>query len=158
MDCVLIQDGRAHQIWPDTTKHALCYKVHEGETSPRAVFPQALIDAIREVEAGSVQIGATWDGEAFTNPPEPEEISNPIVPGGEFLLRVTDEEYLAVVNAANTAFANGNPQMTRWLELIRVNGVVNVESGTAIAAKAALVAAGLLTQERADIVFAPAQV
>jgi hypothetical protein len=73
MDCILIQAGRAHEIWPNTTKSALCYKVHDGEIEARPIFPPDTIAAIVEVAGGSVQVGATWDGSTFTNPPAPPQ-------------------------------------------------------------------------------------
>lgn len=71
MDCVLVQNDTAHQIWPDTTKAALCFKLHDGEVTPRAIFHPDIVTAIVEVEAGSVVAGAVYADGAFTNPAAP---------------------------------------------------------------------------------------
>lgn len=67
-DCVLIQNGKAGQIFAGTSKQALCYRAHDDEETSRAIFPQAIIDAIVEVASDSVVIGADWNGEVFANP------------------------------------------------------------------------------------------
>lgn len=68
--------------------------------------------------------------------------------GAEFLGRVTDDEYAAI-----TAAARQSPQIGRWLDTFRLRGEIDVAGATAIAAKAGLVAAGLLTRDRADEIF-----
>lgn len=72
-----------------------------------------------------------------------------IIEGTVFLARVTDAEYQAV-----TAAAASNAQLARWIEDVRLTNIVDIASDAAQQAKAALVAAGLLTAPRADIVFA----
>ena len=152
MDCILIQNGKAHQIWSGISKADLCFKIHEGESDARAIFSPAIFSAIIEVESDAVNEGDEWNGARFTPASAPV---NPIIPGDVFLARVKDAEYVAVINAASAALAIGDPTMTRWLELVRVNGHVDTKSETAIIARAALVAAKLLTQERADLIFSP---
>ena len=71
--------------------------------------------------------------------------------GATFLGRVTDEEYLKIISAATS-----NIQLCRWLDIFRLRGEIDVTGTTSLAAKAGLVALGLLTQERADIIFATA--
>lgn len=66
-----------------------------------------------------------------------------------FLARVQDAEWQAVM-AASAA----NVQLGRWIEKLRGNHGVDVASADAQAAKGALVQAGLLTQDRADAIFA----
>jgi hypothetical protein len=73
MDCVLVQSGKAHEIFPGLTKAALCFKVHEGEQEPRAIYPQATIDAIVEVDSGTVAVGDTWNGLTFVQLTQPAE-------------------------------------------------------------------------------------
>jgi hypothetical protein len=82
---------------------------------------------------------------AYLNPPTP---SKPI-DGVTFLSRVTDDEYLAITAAGRT-----NGQIGKWIEMLRLRGDIDVSGTTAQAAKAGLVAAGLLTQDRADVIFA----
>lgn len=70
----------------------------------------------------------------------------PPIDGATFLGRVTDEEYAAIVGSTNI-------QVKRWLDIFRLRGEIEVTGNTAQAAKAGLVALGLLTQERADAIF-----
>lgn len=84
----------------------------------------------------------SWDAE---RPPQT------VFDGAEFLGRVTDDEYAAIIAAAAQ-----NAQLARWLDIFRLRGEIDVAGTTAQAAKAGMVALGLLTQERADEVFAPA--
>lgn len=135
MDSILIQNNIAWQIWPDTAK-----------TNLPPMTPE-LMAAIVEVDAGTVEVGDAWDGSSFSKPAP----SNPRVDGETFLARVNDTEYAAVMAAAQS-----NVQLSRWLDQVRILGYVNVTSDAAVAAKAALVAASLLTAERADIIFAQA--
>jgi hypothetical protein len=75
------------------------------------------------------------------NPPKP-------IDGAAFLARVTDEEYAAII-------ASDNVQVRRWLDIFRLRGEIDVNGSTAQAAKAGLVALGLLTQARAEEIFVP---
>lgn len=85
-----------------------------------------------------------------TAPGEPQEPApRTVIDGVAFLGRVTDAEYVAVLAAARQS-----PQIARWLDILRLRGEVEVSGETAKAAKAGLVAAGLLTPERADAIFA----
>lgn len=44
--------------------------------------------------------------------------------------------------------------IAKWLDIFRLRGEIDVTGATAQAAKAGLVAAGLLTADRADVIFA----
>jgi hypothetical protein len=68
-DLVITQDGKAHQVIPGATKAEYCYRVHEGESEPRAIFPQVVIDTMVEVESGTVGEGWSFSDGTFT-PPE----------------------------------------------------------------------------------------
>ena len=81
--------------------------------------------------------------------PEATPAPRRVVDGVSFLARVTDQEMAAVLAAAAQ-----NIQIARWVEQLRMLGEIDLDGATAQAAKAGLVAAGLLTAERADIVFA----
>lgn len=99
-------------------------------------------DQVCGVELGGVYDGFTlqsWDAE---RPPQT------IFDGADFLGRITDEEYAAIIAAASQ-----NAQLGRWLDIFRLRGEIDVAGATAQAAKAGMVAMGLLTQERADEVF-----
>jgi hypothetical protein len=85
-------------------------------------------------------------------------INNPVyVPTTVMLGRLTDAEYTAIMQAASANLAKGDGQLSRWLDMARtdVTHGVNLNSPATMAAKASLIAAGLLTQARADVVFAP---
>jgi hypothetical protein len=69
--------------------------------------------------------------------------------GADFLDRLTNEEYEVIT-------ASTDVQMRRWLDIFRLRGEIDVTGVTAQAAKAGLVALNLLTQERADELFAVA--
>lgn len=69
--------------------------------------------------------------------------------GATFLARVTDEEYGAIVAAAGQ-----HVQLARWLDIFRLRGEIDVAGTTALAAKAGMVALGLITKQRADQIFA----
>lgn len=53
MDCVLIQDNRAREIWRNTVKTQLTGK-----------YAQAILDVIVET-SNPVEVGFTWNGSAF---------------------------------------------------------------------------------------------
>jgi hypothetical protein len=74
----------------------------------------------------------------------------PPMDGVTFMGRFTDAELQAIYAAAASSI-----QLTRWIEMLRLRGEIELAGSTALAAKAALVAAGLLSQDRADAVFAP---
>lgn len=77
----------------------------------------------------------------------------PPVNGIAFLSRLTDSEYTAIMQAAQAGVAAGQPQLARWIDMLRLNGAIDINGDAAIAAKAAVVAGGLLTQQRADLIF-----
>lgn len=89
----------------------------------------------------------------------PEPVTRPVrskpVSGLVFLARLSDAEYAAILGASQQGLAGGQPQLVRWIDMLRLAGQINLQGDDALAAKAAVVAAGLLTQERADEVFAP---
>lgn len=93
----------------------------------------------------------TWvsEGNAPYPADEAAQVPNPRIDGVAFLSRLTDPEYSAITQAAAA-----NVQLARWIEQLRLIGYVNITSDAAIAAKAALIADSLLTQQRADAIFA----
>lgn len=76
------------------------------------------------------------------------------VDGLTFLARFTAAEYAAVILAAQQTLAAGNAQLSLWVDMLRVNGAIDLNGEAAQAAKARLVEAGLLTRERAELIFA----
>lgn len=70
-DLVIIQDGKAHQVIAAASKADYCYRIHDGEAEPRAIFPQGVIDAMVEVESGTVGEGWSYSDGTFTPPEVP---------------------------------------------------------------------------------------
>lgn len=81
-------------------------------------------------------------------PMPPETDDSKFMDGAEFLASVTDQEYATILAAAQQ-----NVQIARWIEILRLRGVIDVKGRTALDAKAGLVAFGLLTAERAEVIF-----
>lgn len=63
MDCVLIQHGKAHQIWRATRKADL-----------RTQYSAEILSSIVETVDGVVQAGDLWDGTAFSPSPTPDVV------------------------------------------------------------------------------------
>lgn len=85
-------------------------------------------------------------------------LPKPPLAGLDFINRLTDAEYSGIIGAADAMLRAGDPKLSRWIDMLRVNGTIRLDGADAVAAKAALVQGGLLTQERADVIFAPAVV
>lgn len=79
---------------------------------------------------------------------EPMPVPSKVYRAADFLARVTDAEYQAVLQ-----LAAANIQVERWVDLLRVTGHIDVLDATAQAAKVGLVQLGALTQARADALF-----
>lgn len=73
-----------------------------------------------------------------------------MIDGADFLARLTDDEYAAILAASAQSI-----QLARWLDTFRLRGEIDITGSTAQAAKAGLVKGGLLTSDRADVIFAP---
>lgn len=71
------------------------------------------------------------------------------IDGADFIARLTDEEYGAILAASAQSV-----QLARWLDIFRLRGEIDVTGSTALAAKAGLIEAGLMTEARANQVFA----
>jgi len=104
---------------------------------------------------GSVREGSITVDPAAASNPKPKPRPAPPLLGTVILSRVTDAEYAGVLAAAQAQLATGNAQLQRWLDILRINGTVDLASPDTQTAKTALVSAHLLTQARADIIFAP---
>jgi len=84
--------------------------------------------------------------------------NNPVfVPTSVILGRLTEPEYTAIMQAASSQLAAGNGQLAHWLDMARTSTPpgVSLHKKATVDAKAALVAAGLLTAARADEVLSP---
>jgi hypothetical protein len=90
-----------------------------------------------------------WLAAGNTPSPAPPAVPPPVmVDGLVFMARLTDAEYMAIKQAAQTS-----AQVSRWVDTGMILGAVDLAAQTTKAAKAGLVAAGLLTQARADVIF-----
>lgn len=83
----------------------------------------------------------------------PPPIVKSVFDGAEFLTRISLQEYTTIIEAAKVS-----PELAYWLDVFRLRGEINVLSEDALTAKALLVQAQLLSQERADEVFATEEV
>lgn len=98
------------------------------------------------VHAGSVNV--SYSG--FTVVPwEMEKPPQTLFDGAVFLSRLTDQEYAAITGSDNV-------QVRRWVDIFRLKGEIDVSGSTAQTARGGLIALGLLTPERAEIIFATA--
>lgn len=77
-----------------------------------------------------------------------------MIDGADFLARLTDDEYGAIVSASMPGSGPQWRAIAKWLDIFRLLGEIDVTGATAQAAKAGLVAAGLLTADRAGVIFA----
>lgn len=103
------------------------------------------------IEDEAAQIGWAHDGEAFTPPArEPEPDPGPVlIPYGNFRARWEASEFEALFAAKNTDW-----RVEDYVTLASAQGHVNLSGETAAAAKALFVQMGVLSAERADIIFA----
>jgi hypothetical protein len=95
------------------------------------------------------ELGVAYDGCTLVE----WDMDKPVkttVDGLTFLNRFTDEEYGNILKAAQT-----DVQIARWLDMFRLSREIDVAGQTAQEAKAAFVEKGLLSAERADVIFAP---
>lgn len=108
-------------------------------------------DGTTAIDGEGGAVGDMWDGEKFVAPlpPQVETIPKTVFDGADFLLRLTLDEYEAIIDAAKT-----NIKLARWLDIFRLRGIIDVTGSTALDAKDGLIEAGLLSQERADEIFA----
>lgn len=88
------------------------------------------------------------ENDALKSPPLEVRPSS-LFDGADFIARITDAEYSAILVAASKSI-----QLARWLDIFRLRGEIDVTGSTALSAKAGLVKAGLLTPDRADVIFA----
>jgi hypothetical protein len=76
------------------------------------------------------------------------------IPAAVLLERIAPE-YALIRKAAADALERGDGQLMMWIDTLTAQSGCDLTAANTRAAKAALIAAGLLTQERADAVFAP---
>lgn len=127
------------------------YKIVDGELVAQegGRVDGKTYSAIGRDPDGADRLREWSDAEVVARENEPV-IPQTTIDGAAFLSRVTDQEY-----ADTLALAQSNAQVARWLDILRMRGVIDVSGNTARAAKAGLVQLGVLTAERADVIFAP---
>src|SRR5437879_5917298 len=76
------------------------------------------------------------------------------ISGVDFIHRLTADEYADILNAARTMLIANQPQLSIWIDTLRLKGQIVVTDQAAIDAKAFLIVQNLLTQVRADLIFA----
>lgn len=133
-DSILIQHGRAHEIWRGKSK---------SELPP---FTPSLLDSIVEADSGAVNEGDQWDGVSFTPPSTEPETQATVVPYVILRARLTDaeKETLHMAMAADW-------RIDDFVGLARAQNFIDLS--IIDEAKTALIAAGVFTPERADIIF-----
>ena len=82
----------------------------------------------------------------------PVQVQN-VVKWGEFIRRWLPAEYLALLRARNTAITAGTITLVRQWDIASGDGVVDLNRQESTDFKAALVAASILTQGRANTIF-----
>lgn len=75
------------------------------------------------------------------------------IPFSTFIARWTDPEYALLMQRRATAIGAGNVTLVKQWDFAASAGSVNLNSAAAQNFKTAIVAAGILTQARADIIF-----
>lgn len=131
-------------------------KISARYVSEDGATVEAIIDGIRygtiDLAADSYRAGQVRDwiaaGGKVAAYVAPELPARP-VDGITFLGRFTDAELEAIYAAAVH-----DMQLQRWIEILRLRGSIEIAGTTAQAAKAGLIAAGLLTARRATAIFA----
>ena len=83
----------------------------------------------------------------------PNKLRANIIPFSIFLSRWLDPEYALLMQRRATAITAGNVTLVRQWDMAMANGQVDLNSAAAINFKNAVVAAGILTQTRADVIF-----
>jgi hypothetical protein len=92
-----------------------------------------------------VAIGWTYDGEFHAPPQPPAPEIPPIITKLAFRFRLTDAEYVGILQAAKTEVA-----VQAWVETFNMVSQINLDDPRTVAGVQQLVAAGLLTEQRAD--------
>jgi hypothetical protein len=107
-------------------------------------------------QAKAVQEGWLYEGEGFAAPPDP----GPAAPTPrtctprEFMDRFEDEEEDRITVKAAQAAAAGHPRLQRFLNRLIASTVVELDHPELKAGMDEVVAAELLTRERADAILA----
>lgn len=85
--------------------------------------------------------------------PPPPPAPAKIIFAADFISRFTDEEYSNIQKAALAQMQQGVATLQKWIDVATTDGYIDLDRPATNEAKQALIAANLLTQERADIIF-----
>jgi hypothetical protein len=99
----------------------------------------------------TVEQNATLD--AVVTAHDPLKLRANIVAVGDFILRWQPAEYTLLMQRRATAIQAGNITLVQQWDVAMARGVVDLNTTAAQNFKAALVTAGILTQQRADTIF-----
>jgi hypothetical protein len=89
-------------------------------------------------------------------PPTPNPNRPPVVKSEDFLALFTSDEVTAMTNEAIAEFAAGGNTFPQWWKKVSAGrGFVILNQANVLAIKALMVANGVLTQARADVIWAP---
>ncbi len=123
--------------------------VRKAHVVDGVVVRVSIVDALADgdIDGTGARRGDLYADGAFTTPP-PTPPTERRVDGAAFLARIADDEYAAIMSAAAQTV-----QLAKWIDEFRLRGEINVLSEKAQAAKAMLVQAGILTAERAAVIF-----
>jgi hypothetical protein len=86
-------------------------------------------------------------------PPPPAPPPPRFIVAADFISRFTDEEYSNINKAALAQMQAGVATLKKWIDVATTDGYIDLDRPATIEAKNALIAANLLTKERADIIF-----
>lgn len=95
--------------------------------------------------------GWKYDGATFSPPPAPVDTRAPVITKLAFRFRLTDAEYVGVLQAAKTDVA-----VTAWLETFNMVSQINLADPRTVAGVDLLVSKSLLTQARATAILTAA--
>ena len=99
----------------------------------------------------TVEQNATLD--AVVTAHDPLKLRANVVAVGDFILRWQPAEYTLLMQRRATAIQAGNITLVQQWDVAMARGVVDLNTTAAQNFKAALVTAGILTQQRADTIF-----
>jgi hypothetical protein len=92
--------------------------------------------------------GWTYSDGAFSPPPVPVDSRPPVITKLAFRFRLTDAEYVGILQAAKTQIA-----IAAWLETFNMVSQINLADARTIAGVQQLAALDLLTDERAATIL-----
>jgi hypothetical protein len=125
--------------------------VENGVVVNVAVSESAL--APNWIQSDVAQIGWTYNGSTFSPPAPAPDTRPPIITRLAFRYRMTDAEYVGILNAAKT-----DVSVAAWIETFNIVSQVNLNDPRTKSGLDMMVSKGLLTSQReTEILTAPVQ-